>query len=173
MPESAPSEDHPINRVRRRDRAVEDEAWIRAFLREAQYGVVATESGGQPFMNPVVFVYDEESNSLYFHTGRQGRIFANLAKNPRVCINTCRMGAVIPAATSAGCDVEYESVVVFGKAKALSGAVEATHALRLLLEKYDPERKYGVDYQPITPEQLARTAVWQVEIEAWSGKGSG
>jgi nitroimidazol reductase NimA-like FMN-containing flavoprotein (pyridoxamine 5'-phosphate oxidase superfamily) len=160
----------PINRVRRRDRAVEDDAWIRAFLQQARYGVVATECDGQPFMNPVVFAYDQETHAIYFHTGRAGRIFANISRNPRVCFNASRMGAVIPAATSAGCDVEYESVVVFGKAEVLSDAAEATHALRLLLEKYDPERKYGVDYQPITPEQLARTAAYRVRVEAWSGK---
>ena len=160
----------PINRVRRRDRAVEDDAWIRAFLQQARYGVVATECDGQPFMNPVVFAYDQETHAIYFHTGRAGRIFANISRNPRVCFNACAMGAVILSPTAAGCDVEYESVVVFGKAEVLSDTAEATHALRLLLEKYDPERKYGVDYRPMTPEQLSRAAAYRVKVEAWSGK---
>jgi len=160
----------PINRVRRRDRAVEDEDWIRSFLQQARYGVVATECQGQPFTNPVVFVYDQATHAVYFHTGRAGRIFANISKNPRVCFNASKMGAVIPSATAAGCDVEYESVVVFGKAEVLAEEAEAVYGLRLLLEKYDPSRQYGVDYQPVTPEQLARVAVYRVRVEAWSGK---
>ena len=32
----------PPNRVRRHDRAVEDDAWIRAFLHRAPWGVLAT-----------------------------------------------------------------------------------------------------------------------------------
>jgi len=162
----------PINRVRRRERAVEDDDWIRAFLQGARYGVVATECEGQPFTNPVVFVYDQATHAVYFHTGRAGRIFANISQNPRVCFNASKMGAVIPSPTAAGCDVEYESVVVFGKAEVLAEEAEATYGLRLLLEKYTPDRRYGVDYQPITPEGFARVAVYRVRVEAWSGTRS-
>jgi hypothetical protein len=160
----------PINRVRRRDRAVEDDNWIRAFLRDAQHGVVATEAGGQPFVNPLLFVYEEETNALYFHSGRAGRIFANIAANPRVCFNACRMGKLIAEAEAWRFDVQYESVVVFGKATALADPEEVTRALRLLLAKYFPDLRYGEDYRPITQEQLAKTAVYRLEIEAWSGK---
>ncbi|MFB3880173.1 MAG: pyridoxamine 5'-phosphate oxidase family protein [Armatimonadota bacterium] len=161
-----------INWIRRRDRAVEDDEWIRAFLRDARYGVVATESGGQPFTNPVLFVYDEKHNAIHFHTGRQGRIFANIAANPRVCLNACQMGRLIADTAAWRFDVAYDSVVVFGKAAALGDAEEATGALRLLLAKYFPHLRYGEDYAPITPEQLARTAVYRLEIEAWSAKRS-
>jgi nitroimidazol reductase NimA-like FMN-containing flavoprotein (pyridoxamine 5'-phosphate oxidase superfamily) len=161
-----------INRVRRRDRAVEDDDWIRAFLRDAQYGVVATESDGQPFINPLLFVYDEETNALYFHTGRAGRIFANIAANARVCFNACRMGDLIADTEAWRFDVAYDSVIVFGKATVLADAEQATRSLRLLLAKYFPDLRYGEDYAPIAPEQLARTAVYRLEIEAWSGKRS-
>ena len=159
-----------INRVRRRDRAVEDDGWIRAFLREARYGVVASESEGQPFTNPLLFVYDEGANAIYFHTGRAGRIFANTAANPRVCFNTCRMGELIADTEAWRFDVKYESVVVFGKATVIDEPEEATRALRLLLAKYFPHLRYGDDYAPITPEQLARTAVYRLDIAARSAK---
>ena len=159
-----------INRVRRRDRAVEDEEWIRSFLGEARYGVVATEWEGQPFMNPVVFVYEQETQAIYFHTSRAGRIFANISRNPRVCFNACRMGDLMPATTASGFDVEYDSVVVFGKAEVLTDESQATRALRLLLGKYFPNLRYGEEYGPITSEQLGRAAVYRVRVEAWSGK---
>ena len=162
--------DCPINRVRRRDRAVEDDGWIRAFLREARYGVVASESEGQPFTNPLLFIYDEGANAIYFHTGRAGRIFANIAANPRVCFNACRMGEPIADTEAWRFDVKYESVVVFGKATVMDEPQEATRALRLLLAKYFPHLRYGEDYVPIKPEQLARTAVYRLDIAAWSAK---
>jgi nitroimidazol reductase NimA-like FMN-containing flavoprotein (pyridoxamine 5'-phosphate oxidase superfamily) len=43
-------------------------------------------------------------------------------------------------------------------------------ALQGLLDKYFPDLKPGVDYRPITPEELDETAVFAVDIEAWSGK---
>jgi nitroimidazol reductase NimA-like FMN-containing flavoprotein (pyridoxamine 5'-phosphate oxidase superfamily) len=170
MVKSVPRPDEPINRVRRRDRAVEDEEWIRSFLRQAGYGVVATESEGQPFINPLIFVYEEESNSVYFHTGRAGRIFANIAKNPRVCFNASRMGKLIPAGKASGFDVEYESVIVFGRAHVLDDEGEALRALRLLLDKYFPELHYGEDYKAIAAGDLRRAAVYRLDIECWSGK---
>ena len=37
--------------VRRTDRAVADEAWMRAFLHSAPVGALATLHGDQPFLN--------------------------------------------------------------------------------------------------------------------------
>jgi hypothetical protein len=168
---STPSgSEQPINRVRRRDRAVEDETWIRSLLRDAHYAVVATDSEGQPFVNPLLFVYDQQSNSIYFHTGRAGRIFANIAQNPRVCLNVCRMGQLIAEPEACRFDLAYDSVTVFGRALVLDEPQPAANALRLLLAKYFPNLRYGEDFAPITPEQLARAAVYQIEIDAWSGK---
>jgi nitroimidazol reductase NimA-like FMN-containing flavoprotein (pyridoxamine 5'-phosphate oxidase superfamily) len=169
MTESAHHSDQPINRVRRRDRAVEDDTWIGGFFRQAPYGVLATEAGGQPFTTPLLFVYDEQTSSLYFHTARTGRINTNLAANPRVSFCASRMGRLLHATAAAGFDVEYDSTVAFGQAALVEGE-EAERALRLLIEKYFPGLHYGQDYRPITPEQLARTAVYQIKIEAWSGK---
>ncbi len=165
-----PSGNNSINQIRRRDRAVVDDNWIRGFLREAQYAVVATESEGQPFLNPLLFVYDEQSNSIYFHTGREGRIFANISSNPRVCLNTCHMGELVADTEAWSFTVGYDSVNVFGKAVVLEDSETATRALRLLLAKYFPHLRYGEDYNPITTEQLAPTAVYELKIESWSAK---
>jgi nitroimidazol reductase NimA-like FMN-containing flavoprotein (pyridoxamine 5'-phosphate oxidase superfamily) len=170
MPEPTASSEVPINRVRRRDRAVEDPAWIRAFLAKAPYGVVATESQGQPFMNPVLFAYDQESNSLVFHTSRAGRIYANIAANPRVCFCVSEMGRLLPAGRAAGFDVEYSSVVIHGRARVLDDEGETLRGLRLLLSKYFPDLKYGKDYAEAPPADIARPAVYRVDIDSWSGK---
>jgi uncharacterized protein len=163
-------EQQPINQVRRKDRAVTDEVWIREFLRTAPYGVVATESEGQPFLNPVTFVYDEATHAVYFHTGRKGRIFQNIAHNPRLCFNVSRMGRLLTSDRAAGFGVEYESVIVFGRAHAMDDPTESERALRLLLEKYFSELEYGVNYRAVTAEEVSHTAVFRLAIEAWSGK---
>ena len=162
--------EQPINVVRRKDREVTDEAWIRNFLRAGQHAVVASESDGQPFAHPVTYVYDEAANAICFHTSRKGRIFANLTRNPRVCLNVSRMGRLLTASTAAGFGVAYESVTVFGRAEVIADTAEAEHALRLLLEKYFAELEYGVDYTPASAEEIANTAVYRVMIESWSAK---
>ncbi len=164
------SEPKPINYVRRRDRAVEDDAWIRAFLENAQFGSVASEHEGQPFINPVCFVYDAATHAIYFHTGRTGRIFANLTANPRVCFNVSAMLGLRADPAAFNFTMGYESVTVFGRAECLEEEAEAIRALRLLVARYFPDLKYGEDYPPVTPERLTPTAVWRLRVEAWSGK---
>ena len=50
--------------VRRKDRAVTDEAWIENTLEKAPFGVLALSRDGQPFVNMNVFVYDSERKCL-------------------------------------------------------------------------------------------------------------
>jgi nitroimidazol reductase NimA-like FMN-containing flavoprotein (pyridoxamine 5'-phosphate oxidase superfamily) len=49
--------DRPFTRVRRRDRAIQDESWIRAYLHRAPWGVLATSYDGQPFVNSNLFIF--------------------------------------------------------------------------------------------------------------------
>jgi nitroimidazol reductase NimA-like FMN-containing flavoprotein (pyridoxamine 5'-phosphate oxidase superfamily) len=66
--------------------------------------------------------------------------------------------------------VEYAGVVVFGRVRVLDDAEEAKRALQRLLDKYFPHLKPGADYRPTTDEELARTAVYRLDIDQWSGK---
>ena len=61
-------------------------------------------------------------------------------------------------------------MVVFGVGRVVEEEEEATHALRILLEKYAPHLRYGEDYRHVTADELKRTAVFRVDIETWSGK---
>lgn len=45
----------PFNQVRRRDRAVEDEAWIEQLLERIPFGSLSTIFNGQPFINTNIF----------------------------------------------------------------------------------------------------------------------
>jgi hypothetical protein len=160
----------PFNQIRRKDRAVTDEAWIRAFLHRAPYGVLATVDQGQPFLHTNLFVYDEPAQALYFHTARTGRTPANVAANPQVCFSVSEMGRLLPAEVALEFSVEFAGVVLFGPVTILADQAEKQHGLQLLLDKYFPHLQPGPDYRPITPEELQRTAVYRLDIEQWSGK---
>ena len=159
-----------INQPRRKDRRIDDPAWIADFLNRAQVATIATEQGGQPFLHANLYVYDLPAHAIYFHTANTGRAHANIKQNPRVCLSVYEMGRLLPANTALEFSVEYASVIVFGQAHVIEDAEEATHGLRILLEKYFPDRRYGQDYRPIQPAELSRTAVYRIDIDSWSGK---
>ncbi len=160
----------PFNQVRRKDRAVTDEAWIRAFLHRAPYGVLATADNGQPFINTNLFAYDEASQAIYIHTARKGRTRTNVEANERVCFSVSEMGRLLPADVALDFSLEYTGVVIFGTAKIVTDEAEQRHGLQLLLDKYFPHLRPGQDYRPITAEELEITAVYRIDIEQWSGK---
>lgn len=160
----------PNHHVRRRDRAIEDEAWIKALLRRAPLGVLATVYEGQPFLNSNLFVYDEASHVIYMHTASVGRIKANIEADERICFTVCEMGRLLPADTAFNFSVEYAGVVVFGSCSVITERERARDALHLLLRKYAPHLQPGEDYQEVTDQELERTAVYQIKIEQWSGK---
>jgi uncharacterized protein len=155
---------------RRRDRAVEDEAWIRELLHRAPSGNLATVSDGQPFLNMNIFVYDEARHAIYLHTARAGRTLANVTADGRVCFGVSTMGRLLPAPTALHFSVEYAGVTVFGRASVVTDEVEAHDALQLLLDKYAPHLRPGRDYRLIMPEELAVTAVYRIDITEWGGK---
>lgn len=160
----------PRAEVRRRDRA-KDEAWIRAFLRAAPWGFLATVGeDGQPYLNSNLFVFDEERDCLWLHTYRTGRTRTNVDACEKVVFSAAAMGRLLPADSALEFSVEYAGAVVFGAGRVVEDPEEAARGLRLLLEKCAPHLRYGEDYREVTPEELKRTAVYRVDIEAWSGK---
>ncbi|NJD19017.1 MAG: pyridoxamine 5'-phosphate oxidase, partial [Gemmatimonadetes bacterium] len=171
--DTAPAADAAIDPrvdMRRKDRG-KDDAWIRAYLHAATWGFVGVVGeDGQPYVHSNLFAFDEERHCLWIHGYRAGRLRSCVKACARVAFSAAGMGRMLPATTSLGFSVEYASVVVYGTAHVVEGAGEATHGLRMLMEKYAPHLRYGEDYQGIPAEDLERTAVYRVDIEAWSGK---
>ena len=162
----------PANTVRRQDRK-KDEAWIRSYIAAAPYGALATVNDGQPFINSNLFVYDSEAHAIYIHTAHVGRTRANVddeAQGVPACFSAFSMGRLLPADEALEFSVEYEGVTAFGRLHIVNDLDLATHGLQLLLDKYAPHLRPGRDYRPITLDELKRTAVFRLDIDAWSGK---
>ena len=155
--------------MRRKDRG-KDDAWIGAYLHAAGFGFLATVSEGQPFLNSNLFVYDPGRHAIYLHTNRKGRTETNLSEPVKVAFSTASMGRLLPADEALEFSVEYSAVVVFGTGRVVEDSEEAEAALQMLLDRYAPHLEPGRDYRPITPAEMKRTAVYRVDIEAWSGK---
>ena len=147
-----------------------DEAWMRAFLRAAQIGRVATLWDDQPFVTPSTFWYDEANRRIIFHSNLAGRVRANLERNPKVCLEASEVGRLLPSNVALEFSLQYRSVMVFGTVRILESDEEMRAALTGLLEKYFPEMEAGREYRPITEKELKRTSVYELKIESWSGK---
>jgi len=160
----------PATAMRRDDRAVNDDAWIKQFLKTASVGTLATVHDGQPFVNTNLFVYDEASHSIIMHTARVGRTRANIEHHNKVCFTIMEMGRLLPASEALEFSVEYAGVTIFGTMSVVQDRAEAKRLLQLIMDKYAPHLIPGEDYRPPVDEELSRTSVFQIAITDWSGK---
>ena len=138
----------------RRPEYIRDDDWIRATLRQAKVGHIAS-------------VWD---NRIIFHSNIAGRVRANIEQNPKVCLEVSELGKLLPSNIALEFSLQYRSVVVFGTAHVLGDPGEQRAALTGLISKYFPEMEAGKEYRPITDKELKRTTVYVIEIESWSGK---
>ncbi len=161
--------DRPLTELRRKDRGVEDEAFLNERLASAAFGVLAMADDDQPVVNINLFAHDPDRRAIYLHTARTGRTRETLEANPKVAFAAGEMGRLLPADEALEFSVEYASVVVFGTATVVEGD-EARTGLQLLLDRYAPHLRPGRDYRGITDDELDRTAVYRIDIDAWSGK---
>jgi nitroimidazol reductase NimA-like FMN-containing flavoprotein (pyridoxamine 5'-phosphate oxidase superfamily) len=163
---------NPTNRtdVRRADRAVHDEPWLKEMMHTAATGVLATVADGQPFLNANLFVYDESRRAVYLHTARRGTTRDTIESHDRVAFTVMELGRMLPADTALEFSCEYASVVLFGRGSVVADPEEARDALQLLLDKYFADLAPGSDYRATTDDELKRTSVFRVDIEEWVGK---
>lgn len=156
--------------MRRTDRAISDVALLKNLLVNGRFGVLATTHQEQPYATPLNYLYIEQDHALYFHGAHVGRTRANLVLNPKVCFNVSQMGDLFAGDRISSFGVEYQSVTVFGSAAKLQDEEKVTAVLLGLMQKYFPDYIPGEDYPLPQPDELKRTAVYQVLIEEWSGK---
>lgn len=169
MPLDYSLEKVPANKIFRSEYA-RDEPWIREFLSQATFGHLGSRWDDQPFVTPVMFWYDPQTDEIYFHSNIIGRMRANCERNELVCFEVSREGKLLPSNVALEFNIQYESVIAFGRVRLLQEEDEKKRALYGLIEKYFPRMKPGEHYRPITDSELRRTSVFAVRIESWSGK---
>jgi len=146
-------------------RTTTDKNTIESIIRSASVCRIAFSDGGQPYVVPVCFGY--ENGRLYFHSAARGRKLEILRRNDAVCCEFDVDQEIVRGEDACGWDVKYRSVVGFGKAALVEDPDEKRRALDVIVAHYGGEPRA---YPEAT---LGRTAVVKVEIEHVTGKVSG
>lgn len=159
-----------LTQVRLKDDQVDDQEWIVDLVNRCIYGTLGTVYEDQPFVTPVTYVFIPESHSIYFHGAKAGRLRANLHFNNLVSLSLVEVGEVFSHEEASEFNIEYNSVTIFGRATLLQNKSVIHSALQALLSKYAPHLYAGKDYQEIQEKEIIKTSVYEIKIQAWSGK---
>ncbi|WP_331234176.1 pyridoxamine 5'-phosphate oxidase family protein [Natronorarus salvus] len=158
--------------IRYQGKAIDDPAWIPAFLASQETGVLGLVDGDTPHLVTQLFVYDSEVNAIFLHGAQAGRAhdLIETGGEPRASFTTSEKGRYIPADEPVNFTVEYSSVVAYGSIGFVTGRKEKRRVLERFMEKFAPQLTAGEDYEEISEESVARTAVYRLDVNSWSGK---
>jgi nitroimidazol reductase NimA-like FMN-containing flavoprotein (pyridoxamine 5'-phosphate oxidase superfamily) len=154
------------NEMRQSKKEIHDRGIIVNLLRTCHVGRLGTiTAAGYPMVKPLNFVYS--NGNIYFHTAREGEKIDDIMRDNRVCFEVDLPIALVKSNESP-CRAEYlyRSVIMLGRAYVVEAASERMHALKSLMEKYQPEGGYG----EFAEEKLKITGIVRIEIEEMIGK---
>ena len=159
-----------LTKLRRKDREVKDESWIKDVLRYEPYCTVATSSNNQPLIRPSAFYYSESDHSIYIHGAHKGRNFDNLVKNPKICLCVYVVGKMRGHERAFEFFLEQAGVIVFGETSILNDQKRKHEVMQSLIEKHTPHLTVNKDYKPASQSEMDQTTIYKIKIDSWSGK---
>ena len=137
--------------------------WAEQVLLTAPVAYVGMVDQDGPYVVPVSFTYAD--GEILFHGG-PGKKSQALERDPRVCIAVTAGAAFVRGKSACQDTFHYRSILIFGEARRLTAPSDTTHALRLIVEKYEAT---GAEAR-FEDRTLARTWVHAVRIQAFTYK---
>ncbi len=144
---------------------ITDRTEMEDILRECPVGSLATVGpDGAPYVVTVNYVY--HAGKIYFHGALSGKKMDHIAHQPRVCFEVHVLERIVGAAQAIEFSTRYRSVIVHGRARPLTDPAAKMAALMALTARYAE----GRPFEPPTVEDVAGTAVVEIEVGEMTGK---
>jgi nitroimidazol reductase NimA-like FMN-containing flavoprotein (pyridoxamine 5'-phosphate oxidase superfamily) len=152
--------------MRKAKKEIKDEAQINEILANAHVGRLGTMGkDGYPIIKPLNFVHTGEH--IYFHSAIEGEKIEDILRDNRVCFEVdVPLRYVKAKGDPCRAFYHYRSVILKGRAEIIEDFEEKRMAMKVLMEKYQPEG----GYDDFPKEKLAITVVIRIDIEAMTGK---
>ena len=159
--------DEKFHVQRQSDREVHDRLNINGLL-DSQYvahvGFIDPDLNA-PFVIPMGFARDE--NRILIHGSTGSRIMMAIATGIDLCVTVTQLNAIVVARTAFNSSMNYESVMIFGKARVLKED-EKEVALERITTKLVPGLwEYG---RAMTKKESAATMIVELSLDKISAK---
>jgi uncharacterized protein len=126
---------------------------------------------GRPVVIPMSYRYDPLApDRLYLHGSQSSRALDRVAGGEPVSICVTTIEGLVYSRTALYHSMNYQSVVCFGRGRAVADSAEKDRLLRAMIGRYFAGRTAGVDYDTPPEEHLAGTTLVEITIAEWSAK---
>ncbi len=111
------------------EREITDKVELFNILKDGKYAIISMCRNNEPYIVTLSYGYDEDRNSLYFHSAKAGLKIDFLNENPKVCATVIVDGGY----QTGECEHKYASVVFWGSMYMVEDLEEKKHALVTLI----------------------------------------
>lgn len=119
----------------------------------------------QPFVIPMGYARDNDRILIHGSTG--SRMMMQIAQGIDLCVTVTKLNAIVAARSAFNSSMNYDSVMIFGKARVLEGA-EKDAALGVITNRLVPGLwEYG---RPMTAKESAATMMVELTLDRYSAK---
>ncbi len=120
----------------------------------------------QPFVIPMLYV--RHGDALLLHGSIASRLMKRLGDGVAACVSVTMVDGLVLARSHFHHSVNYRSVVLFGRARAVDDTAEKAAALACFVDALIPGR--AAESRPADRNELAATMLLRFEIEDASAK---
>ena len=163
-PTFAPTDRTDIRR--RKERARYDAETVHAILDEAFVCHLGFAVDGRPWVFPTAFARIDDSVYVHGAVGNFG--LRSLAGGAEVCITVTLVDGLVLAKSAFHHSINYRSVMLFGRAEAVTDLDEKARAMDALVDHIVPGR--ADDCRAPTPSELRETLILRVPLTEASAK---
>jgi len=134
-----------------------------AILKRMTSGVLALSGDDDyPYALPISYVYFD--NKLFFHCAASGHKIDAIKRNEKVSFCVIEKDEIIPDDFT----THFRSVIVFGKAHIIEDDADRMKAIKILCDKYSPDREEG--FKKEIEKGFNRVCMVELNIEHITGK---
>jgi hypothetical protein len=164
---SAAAEPRGDTRLRRLpERGSKDFDLAAAIIDDARIGHVGFTLEGLPYVVPMAVARD--GRSLLLHGSVVSRLMKNLAAGLPCCVTITHVDGLVLARSAFHSSMNYRSVMVFGRAHAVTEADEKARGLDLLTDRLLPGRR--AELRQPTRKELNATTLLRLPLEQFTAK---
>ena len=154
--------------MRRKDKEIVDKKVMVSIIEKAMICRVGMCWQDEPYVIPMNFGYRD--NYIYLHSAREGRKLDILRSNDKVCIEFDVDVELVQSQEACKTSMNYQSVLIFGKAVILKDVVEKKRALDIIMH-----HAYGHHSPSLfhySEDILEKLIIIKVKVEEMTGKES-
>ena len=107
--------------------------------------------------------YWRDGDRIYWHGSSASRMLRKLKTEVPVCVNVALIDGLVLARSGMHSSINYRTVMLFGRAAALSDDQEKLAALKAFTERLTPGR--WDELRPVYPQELKATTVLSMPID--------